>query len=78
MSFAVCSNCQARVIPHRVCPDCGYYRGRQVITIEDVKERKKEKKPGKEAKKKAPQTSKKGALPAGKTLSVEELSKKDN
>lgn len=47
-----------------------------MIAIEDVKERKKEKKPGKEAKKKAPKTSKKEALPADKPLSVEELSKK--
>ncbi len=28
-----CPQCQAPVLPHRVCPSCGYYRGRQVVTI---------------------------------------------
>lgn len=76
MSFAVCSNCKAPVVPHRVCPDCGYYRGRQVITIEDVKERKKEKKPAKTGKKETAETNKEEAPPAGGPLSVDELSKK--
>lgn len=26
-----CSNCGSAVIFHRVCPECGYYRGRQII-----------------------------------------------
>jgi len=29
-----CPNCGAPQQPHRVCPSCGYYRGRQVITVE--------------------------------------------
>jgi large subunit ribosomal protein L32 len=29
-----CSNCNSRMLPHRVCPACGYYRGRQVIEID--------------------------------------------
>ncbi len=29
-----CSECGAPRLPHRVCPSCGTYRGRQVITIE--------------------------------------------
>ncbi len=28
-----CSQCGEPAMPHRVCPACGYYRGRQVITI---------------------------------------------
>ena len=32
--LGVCSQCAAPAIPHRVCPACGYYKGRQVITIE--------------------------------------------
>lgn len=28
-----CSNCGAWVERHRVCPDCGYYRGRQLVDI---------------------------------------------
>ena len=30
-TLANCSNCRATVIYHRVCPECGYYRGRLVI-----------------------------------------------
>ncbi|MFN8442206.1 MAG: 50S ribosomal protein L32 [Caldilineaceae bacterium] len=28
-----CSNCNSRMLPHRVCPSCGYYRGRQVVEV---------------------------------------------
>lgn len=28
-----CSNCGAGILPHRVCMKCGFYRGRQVLTI---------------------------------------------
>jgi len=33
-SLAVCSNCGEKIIPHRVCPYCGYYKGREVIETE--------------------------------------------
>ncbi|WP_081468643.1 50S ribosomal protein L32 [Treponema primitia] len=29
-----CSTCGNRVLPHRVCPKCGFYRGKQVIIPE--------------------------------------------
>ncbi len=29
-----CANCGNLVMLHRVCPKCGFYRGRQVITPE--------------------------------------------
>jgi len=29
-----CPECGAAQEPHRVCPSCGYYRGRQVLTVE--------------------------------------------
>jgi large subunit ribosomal protein L32 len=28
-----CSNCSSAVIPHRVCSNCGYYRGRDVLNL---------------------------------------------
>ncbi|MBO4204264.1 50S ribosomal protein L32 [bacterium] len=28
-----CKNCGANKLTHRVCPVCGYYNGKQVITI---------------------------------------------
>ena len=30
-TLATCPNCGATVIYHRVCPECGYYRGRQIV-----------------------------------------------
>ena len=32
--FTACSHCGAAVLPHRVCPECGYYRGKQAIEVE--------------------------------------------
>jgi large subunit ribosomal protein L32 len=31
-----CGNCGNRVLLHRVCPKCGFYRGRQIIKPEDL------------------------------------------
>jgi large subunit ribosomal protein L32 len=28
-----CPQCSARVRSHRVCPSCGYYKGRQIVSI---------------------------------------------
>ena len=30
-----CSNCGEMRLPHRACPDCGYYKGREVFEVED-------------------------------------------
>jgi len=40
-SLSICSNCKKPVMPHRVCPFCGYYKGKPVIVVETVKEKKK-------------------------------------
>ncbi|PYJ38630.1 MAG: 50S ribosomal protein L32 [Verrucomicrobia bacterium] len=29
-----CPQCGSAVVGHTVCPSCGYYRGRQVLTLE--------------------------------------------
>ena len=29
-----CKNCGEQMIPHRVCPACGHYRGREVIAVD--------------------------------------------
>lgn len=29
-----CGNCGNRVLLHRVCPKCGFYRGKQIIVPE--------------------------------------------
>ena len=31
--IVACSNCGAYRLPHRVCPKCGYYQGREVISV---------------------------------------------
>ncbi|HNW76654.1 MAG TPA: 50S ribosomal protein L32 [Bacteroidales bacterium] len=28
---SICSNCGSPVLYHRVCPECGYYRGKPAI-----------------------------------------------
>ncbi len=33
-SLSECSNCGERIIPHRVCPYCGHYRGKEIITVD--------------------------------------------
>ncbi|MDA2934518.1 50S ribosomal protein L32 [Acidobacteria bacterium AH-259-D05] len=35
-NLSICSNCGSPVLPHRVCPNCGYYKGRQVIEVKEV------------------------------------------
>ncbi len=30
-TIATCSNCGAPVLYHRVCNECGYYKGKQAI-----------------------------------------------
>jgi len=40
LNMSFCPQCKNKVLPHRVCPHCGYYKGRQVIEIK-AKEKKK-------------------------------------
>ncbi len=34
-----CPQCHARMVPHRVCPACGYYAGRKVIELKVPEEK---------------------------------------
>lgn len=31
---SVCPQCRQPKLPHRVCPECGYYNGKEVIETE--------------------------------------------
>ena len=33
-SLSECPHCHEPKMPHRVCPHCGYYKGRAVIEVE--------------------------------------------
>lgn len=33
---AKCPNCGANRLNHRVCPSCGYYNGKQVVTVKST------------------------------------------
>ncbi len=34
-----CTQCHTPHLPHHVCPNCGYYDGREVIEIETTKKK---------------------------------------
>lgn len=33
-TYAECPQCHQPKLPHRVCPNCGYYAGRQAVEVE--------------------------------------------
>ena len=35
--FATCSHCHETVMPHKVCPNCGYYNGKEVVVKDNAK-----------------------------------------
>lgn len=37
-ALTTCTQCQAVIPTHQTCPACGFYKGRQIITIKAKKE----------------------------------------
>jgi large subunit ribosomal protein L32 len=35
MKTQPCPRCSSPRLPHRVCPTCGYYRGKKVVEVGD-------------------------------------------
>jgi large subunit ribosomal protein L32 len=35
VGMSECPQCHERRLPHRVCPNCGFYRGRQVRAVKE-------------------------------------------
>jgi large subunit ribosomal protein L32 len=36
-NLVACSNCGEMRLPHHVCPNCGHYKGREVIEVKKEK-----------------------------------------
>ena len=34
-----CSNCGEMRLPHSVCPNCGHYKGREIVNMEEKKKK---------------------------------------
>jgi len=32
---SVCPQCRVTKLPHRICPKCGYYDGREVVSVDE-------------------------------------------
>lgn len=32
-SLSECPSCGAKILPHRACPSCGYYKDRKVLSV---------------------------------------------
>ncbi len=69
--LVTCPNCGAMIVSHRVCPNCGYYDGKEVVSTNNKKvesEKKLEKKTSKKAegKKEAKKVTKKAKKAAEK------------
>jgi large subunit ribosomal protein L32 len=35
-SLSECPNCHERKMPHRACPKCGHYKGREVLEVKEA------------------------------------------
>jgi large subunit ribosomal protein L32 len=35
INMSDCPSCKNKILPHRVCPHCGQYKGKQVIAIKE-------------------------------------------
>ena len=40
----LCANCGQPVLPHTICKNCGFYKGKMVIDVEKKKKKKEDKK----------------------------------
>jgi large subunit ribosomal protein L32 len=39
VTLVECPQCHARMVPHRLCPACGFYAGRQVVEVKTREEK---------------------------------------
>ncbi|TRZ83484.1 50S ribosomal protein L32 [bacterium] len=70
LNLKVCPHCGKPVLPHTVCSNCGYYRGKQVFDVLAKLDKKQKKEKAKELANQAKETKE------NKPVSLAELSKK--
>jgi len=37
LNLIPCPNCAEKILPHRACPHCGFYKGRAVLETKEAK-----------------------------------------
>ncbi|MGC8981833.1 MAG: 50S ribosomal protein L32 [Minisyncoccia bacterium] len=40
-NFVRCKQCNNLILPHRICPFCGFYKGKKYLEIKEEKKKKK-------------------------------------
>lgn len=78
--MALCKKCKSKVLPHAICQNCGYYKGKEIINVlgkltkKEKKQREKEiQKAEKQQKAESPESQRKTVNP----ITMEELSRKN-
>ncbi len=47
-NFTYCGNCKEQIMPHQICRNCGYFKGKQIIDVFKKLSKKEKKKKEKE------------------------------
>lgn len=68
-----CQKCKAKILPHTVCQNCGYYKGKEIINVLGKLTKKDRKQKEREM---AKAEKEQGESGKEKPLTMEELSKK--
>lgn len=51
-SLSICPKCKSKIIPHRVCKVCGFYKGTDILKLQAKEKAKQERKKATEDKEK--------------------------
>lgn len=54
ISLANCPKCKFPLVPHRVCQNCGFYKGNDILKLEEKARAKEERRKTREAEESAP------------------------